>query len=40
VAALRVVFMNHRITGEHYAALLSEIRDSGRRIIRETNQGA
>ena len=40
VAALRVVFMNHRITGEHYAALLSEIRDSGRRIIREINQGA
>jgi L-2,4-diaminobutyrate decarboxylase len=34
-AALRVVFMNHLITREHYTGLVSEIRSAGRQLIKE-----
>lgn len=35
VSALRVVFMNHDITAEHFRALLDEIRDVGQTVLRE-----
>jgi L-2,4-diaminobutyrate decarboxylase len=35
VAALRVVFMNHRITREHYAGLIAAIRAAGHAILEE-----
>lgn len=33
VTALRVVFMNHLITSEHYGTLISEIRSVGQKIV-------
>ncbi|MCD0452479.1 pyridoxal-dependent decarboxylase [Actinocorallia sp. API 0066] len=35
VAALRVVLMNHRIDAGHLALLISEIRTTGQRVLRE-----
>ena len=35
VAAIRVVFMNHLITSEHYSALVSQIREISRDLCRE-----
>ena len=36
VAALRVVLMNHRIGAEHLAMLITEIRTTGQRVLRES----
>lgn len=36
ITALRVVFMNHLITREHYQSLLSEIINTGREILKES----
>lgn len=35
VAALRLVLMNHRVGADHLAMLLTEIRTTGRRVLRE-----